>query len=103
MGHETLKLGDRTWREISEPQLSQLDHLSRFGLRLGRRAAVRPTDGLTPHRKLAAECSSAVVGGASARVTPRKAGFIHGVGFIHRVTFIDLTNSNDTRCWSGPE
>ena len=45
---ESLKLGDRVWRETSEPHLGDLNHFFRLGLRLGRRAAVRPTDGLTP-------------------------------------------------------
>ena len=38
---ESLKLGDRAWRETSEPHLSNLNHFFRLGLRLGRRAAVR--------------------------------------------------------------
>ena len=97
MGHETLKLADRTWRKVSESQLSQLDHLRGFSLRLRACAAVRPTDGLTPHRKLAAGRSSAVVGGASARVTPLDAGLIHGVRFIHKVTFFETKNGSRVR------
>ncbi len=41
-GHERLKLGDRDWREASEPHLSELQRRLRFGHCLRRPAAVRP-------------------------------------------------------------
>ena len=48
-GDERLKLGDRDWRETSEPHLSELDHAFRLGQRLWGFAAVNHADGLSLH------------------------------------------------------
>jgi hypothetical protein len=61
---EILKLGDRTWPKVTRMQLGEFNHVFRFGYRLRTGTAVIPADGLTPHRKLSAGRSSAVVGGA---------------------------------------
>ena len=50
---ESLKLGDRAWRETSEPHLSNLNHFFRLGLRLGetrRRAPTRTALRFSPYR-----------------------------------------------------
>ena len=89
-GDKGFKLGNRTWCQVPQAKLSQLDSRRSLSQGLWTRPAVVPTNVLASHRVLAAGLSLAVMSDAEARVTLVDICHFHGVTYLLGVIFINL-------------